>query len=258
MASYAGVLAARGEEAALPALRDLAFDMRRFWQDAVYDEYQKGGLKQEQQYRKKFESAISLARESGQPPLFDSQKAGVIMKALSLYADEALNGNGERFPVWQCSRLALRLQEEYPRVKADFGKRICVDRSPRFMEFGCRSCEDLDIGRLFDRTVMLFNDPVSEEAVPKGWYSYHLAGRDLMHADRLQITIPEDYVGTVLSPCSLADTERRAILPGELCIGNFVRISLAEFCEQLHVPEPDMSGIFPNQEQTVQIQMGGM
>lgn len=43
MTAYAGVLAARGEESAVLELRELALDMRTFWQDFLYEIYEKAG-----------------------------------------------------------------------------------------------------------------------------------------------------------------------------------------------------------------------
>jgi len=262
MTGYAGVLAARNEEDALLDLRDLAFEMQWFWRDCVYSEYEKGGIKQEQQYREKFDNAVSLARETGQPPLFDGQKAGAVLKALDVHATEDLLGNGNYFTVWQCSRLAKRLQEEYPRVRTEFGRRFPADYSERFRKFGCQDLKHLDIGIVLGQDVLMFRDPVPEGAVPEGWYSYHLAGRNLMKADRLLTSLPEkNYIGTVLSPYRLLDAGQQELQPQDLVIGFWNVLSLTDFCESRHLPEPDMSGIFPDQRQVIQstgITLGGM
>ncbi len=257
-----GVLAVRGEETALLDLRDLAFEMQWFWRDCVYSEYEKGGKKQEQQYREKFDNAVSLARESRQPPPFDGQKAGAILKALDIHAEEELMDNENHFPVWQCSRLAKRLQEEYPRVKSTFGQRFPADYSERFINFGCKDCEHLDIGRLLGQDVLMFPDPVPEDAVPEGWHCYHLAGRNIRKADSLLTSVPEkDYVGTVLSPHRLMDAGQQDLQPQDLVMGYWNVLSLTTFCEDRHLSEPDMSGIFPDQQQTIQpagMTMGGI
>jgi len=255
MASYAGMLAAKGEDAAVLDLRDLALDMHPFWQDFLYSEYQKAGNKQERQYQEKFDGAVSLARESGKPPSFGIQKVSAMLKALRIHAEEELYGNENRFAVWQCSQLAKRLRSEYPFVRTGFGQNfpLDVDYSERFTRFGCRDCEHLDVGQLLGQDVLMFSDPIPENAVPEGWYCYHLAGRNIMKADRLLTSMPEDYVGTVLSPCSLTDTGQSGL---QLCLGSYENVTLTEFCEKLHLPEPDLSGIFPDQRQTAG--MGGM
>lgn len=250
MASYAGVLAARGEETALLDLRDLAFQMHPFWQDYLYQEYQKVGEKLERQYHEKFDRAVELARESGQPPAFDGQKASAILKALDIHAQEELYGNGNQFAVWQCSHLAKRLQEEYPRVRTDFGQNSPADHCERFTQFGCKSCEELDIGYLLGQHVLIFSDPVPEDTVPEGWHCYHLAGRNIMNADKVLTSVPEDYVGTALSPCSLMDTDQRDLQPDDFGIGCGECFIQAGFYEQLNLTAADMGVIFPNQNQT--------
>ncbi len=40
--------------------------------------------------------------------------------------------------------------------------------------------------------------------------------------------------------------------PQDLVMGYWNVLSLTDFCERRHLPEPDMSGIFPDQQQTIQ------
>jgi len=73
----------------------------------------------------------------------------------------------------------------------------------------------------------MFRDPVPEDAVPEGWYSYHLAGRNIMKADKLLTSVPEkNYIGTVLSPCRLMDAGQQELQSQDLVIGAWKFFSL--------------------------------
>lgn len=134
MTAYAGVLAARGEETAVLELRELALDMRAFWQDAFYTVYEKAGTQMERQYAEKFDRAVTAARGSGQPPAFNTEKAHAILRGLSVHAEEEAVGNGNLYSVWRCSRAAKRLWDEYPSVKTAFRGDFTVDTRERYTE----------------------------------------------------------------------------------------------------------------------------
>ena len=72
MTSYAGVLAARGEEHAVLELRELALDMRAFWQDPFYEVYEKAGARMERQYAEKFDRAAPGVQR-GKSPRYPSR-----------------------------------------------------------------------------------------------------------------------------------------------------------------------------------------
>ena len=258
MTAYAGVLAARGEEDAVQDLRDLALSMQSFWQDPLYDVYEKAGARMERQYTEKFDRAVAAARESGQPPAFGAEKARAILRGLSVHAEEEAVGNGNLYSVWWCSRLAKRIWEEYPSVKTAFHGGFTIDTSERYTKFGSTDSGHLSTDRLLGQEVLVFNSPVPEEAVPEGWHCYHLAGQDIAQVDQLLSEVPaEGYVGTVLSPCALlADGEQSRGISKSFSV-YYGETPLSEYCERNHLPEPDMSGIFPEQ-QAKTMEMGGM
>lgn len=136
MTAYAGVLAARGEENAVLELRDLAMDMRAFWQDYLYTIYEKAGARMARQYAEKFDRAVTAASESGQAPVFNAEKARAILRGLSVHAEEEATGNGNLYSVWRCSHLAKRIWDEYPSVKAVFCGSFVVDTRERYTELG--------------------------------------------------------------------------------------------------------------------------
>ena len=94
--------------------------------------------------------------------------------------------------------------------------------------------------------------------MPEGWHCYHLAGQDIAQVDQLLSEVPaEGYVGTVLSPCALlADGEQSRGISKSFSV-YYGETPLSEYCERNHLPEPDMSGIFPEQ-QAKTMEMGGM
>lgn len=134
MTAYAGVLAAQGEEDAVLELRELAMDMRAFWQDYLYTIYEKVGARMERRYAEKFDRAVTAARESGQPPAFNTEKARAILRGLSVHAEEEAVGNGNLYSVWRCSRLAKRIWDEYPSVRAAFHGDFTVDIREQYTE----------------------------------------------------------------------------------------------------------------------------
>ena len=136
MTSYAGVLAARGEEHAVLELRELALDMRAFWQDPFYEVYEKAGARMERQYAEKFDRAVTAARETGQPPAFNAEKARAILRGLSVHAEEEAVGNGNLYSVWRCSRVAKMIWDEHPSVRTAFCGDFTVDTRERYTELG--------------------------------------------------------------------------------------------------------------------------
>lgn len=134
MTAYAGMLAAQGEETAVLELRQLALDMRKFWQDPLYEVYEKAGARMERQYTEKFDRAVTAAEETGQPPVFNAEKARSILRGLSVHAEEEATGNGNLYAVWRCSRLAKQLWEEYPSVRTAFCGNFIVDTSEQYTE----------------------------------------------------------------------------------------------------------------------------
>ena len=258
MTAYAGVLAARGEENAVLELRKLALDMRRFWQDPLYEIYEKAGARMERQYAEKFDLAVTAGRESSQPPVFSAEKARSILRGLSVHAEEEAVGNGNLYAVWQCSRLAKQLWDEYPSVKTVFCGNFIVDTSERYTKFGSTDSEHLMTVSLLGQEVLAFSDPVPEAAVPEGWHCCHLIGADIMNVDKLVKHLPtQDYVGTVLSPCSLLPNGQQSRQIEWHYWPAYGDVSLSDYCERNHLMEPDMSGVFQeHQEKTME--MGGM
>ena len=231
MIDYAAVLSARGEQDAVLDMRDLALEMLHFWRDPVYDTYEKGYDRLEQQYTEKLDQAVQQAGDSRQCPPFDEQKAANILGCLAIHAEEVTQNN-DNFSIWECCRLAKRLREEFPQQAGIFQGDFVVDESERFAQFGSKNWEQLQEGWLLGKPVLVFSHPVPEEQVPEGWHSYHLAGRNLYRADKLLKDMPESgYVGTVLSPYSLirASYQSRQIQNRFGCCGGYV--SVAEFCE---------------------------
>ena len=261
MAQYAAVLAVRGEKYAVLDVRDLAVEMLHFWRDPVYMTYERGYEKVERQYLERFDQAVAAAMESGQAPAFDSGKAHSILHGLAIHAVEVTD-NEDAFSVWECYRLAKRVAMDHPDQCTVFNGDFTADYSERFTKFGSQDWEHLQEGWLSGRPVLLFNHPVPDEQIPEGWHSYHLAGRNLYNADRLLKAAPENrYVGTVLSPHVLirASYQSRQIQNQFGGYGGYV--SLTEFCEKHHLPQPDMSGTaFGPQEQAAPPQMtiGGL
>jgi len=261
MAEYAAVLAARGEKDAVLDVRDLAVEMLHFWRDPVYMTFERGYEKVERQYLEGFDQAVAAAMESGQAPAFDSGKAHSVLQGLAIHAEEVTQ-NDDAFSVWECCRLAKRIAMDHPSQCAAFNGDFTADYSERFTRFGSQDWQHLQEGRLLDRTVLLFNHPVPDEQIPKGWHSYHLAGRNLCHLDRLLKAAPENgYVGTVLSPHVLIrpSYQSRQLQNQFGSYGGCV--SLTEFCERHHLPQPDMSGITSGQQDHAaapQMGMGGM
>ena len=260
LADYAALLSARGERDAVLDVRDLALEMLHFWRDGVYDTYEKGYARVEQQYTEKFDAAVESAGTSKQTPAFRDAQAANLLKSLAIHAEEVTQCEAP-FSVWECCHVAKWLQAEYPQHKELFCGEFTVDEHERFMEFGSRDEDHLKQGRLLGRRVLVFNSPVLDEQVPEGWHSYHLAGRNVYCADKLLKAVPENgYVGTVLSPHVLirASYQSRQLQEPLRCFGDYV--SLTEFCEKYHLPQPDMSGIFPEQQEQASAPqtMGGM
>lgn len=148
MTDYTGVLAARGEENAVLELRELALDIRAFWQDPLYAIYEKAGAKLERQYTEKFDQAVATAHKSGQAPVFGVEKARSILQTLSVHAEEEATENGNLYSVWRCSRLAKQLWDEYPSIKTRFRGSFTVDTSERYTKFGSIDSEHLKTANL--------------------------------------------------------------------------------------------------------------
>ena len=249
MVDYAAVLSAGGKRNAVLDARDLALKMLYFWRDSVYLTYEKGYARVEQEYAEKFDQAVRMAEKTGQAPAFSGQKAKDILQSLAIHATEVTD-NEDAFSVWECCRLAKRLLNEYPQHRKIFRGDFTVDESERFMKFGSKDWDHLQGGWLLGKEVLVFNSPVPDEQIPEGWHSYHLAGRNFSHIDRLLKAVPESgYAGTVLSPHVLirASYQSREIRNHFLCYGGYT--SLTEYCEKLHLPQPDMSGIASEQQE---------
>ena len=258
MTAYAGVLAAQGKESAMQDLRNMALYMRSFWQDPLYAFYEKAGARMERQYTEKFDRAVAAAHESGQPPAFGAEKARAILRGLSVHAEEEAVGNGKLYSVWWCSRLAKQLWDVFPSVKTAFQGDFTIDTSERYTKFGSTDSGHLSTDRLLGQEVLVFNSPVPEEAVPEGWHCYHLAGQDIVRVDQLLREVPaEGYVGTVLSPCALLSEGEQSCRINRSFSVYYGETPLSEYCERNHLPEPDISGIFPEQ-QAKTMEMGGM
>ena len=261
MAEYAAVLAAHDEKDAVLDVRDLAQEMLRFWRDPVYETYERGYETVERQYLDRFDQAVVAAMESGQTPAFDSGKAQSILRGLAIHAEEVTQ-NEDAFSVWECCRLAKRVAIDYPDQCAVFNGNFTAAYSERFTNFGSQDWDHLQEGRMLGRSVLVFNSPLPDGQIPEDWHSYHLAGRNLYNADRLLKEVPESgYVGTVLSPHVLirASYQSRQLQDHFGWYGGIV--SLTEFCERYHLPQPDVSGIdFEQQEQTAapQMTLGGL
>lgn len=258
MTTYAGVLAAQEKERAVQDLRNMARYMQSFWQDPLYAFYEKAGARMERQYTEKFDRAVASARESGQPPAFGAEKARAILRGLSVHAEEEAVGNGDLYSVWWCSRLAKQLWDVFPSIKTAFHGGFTIDTSDRYTKFGSTDSGHLSTERLLGQEVLVFNSPVPEDAVPEGWHCYHLEGQDIVRVDQLLSVVPaEGYVGTVLSPCALlSEGEQSRRIDRSLSV-YYGETPLSEYCERNHLPEPDMSGIFPEQ-QAETMEMGGM
>ena len=261
MVDYAAVLAARGEKDAVLDVRDLAQGMLHFWRDPVYETYEKGYEKVERQYLERFDQAVAAAVESGQAPAFDSGKAHSVLRGLALHAEESAQ-NEDAFSVWECCRLAKRVAGDYPEQIAVFNGDFTADYGDRFTNFGSQDWEHLERGCLLDRQVLVFSNPVSDEQIPEGWHSYHLAGRNIYNADKLLKAVPENgYVGTVLSPHVLIRASYQSRQIQDQFLRYAFHVSLTEFCEENHLPRPDVRGItFGQQEHAAapQMTMGGM
>lgn len=256
MIDYAALLTTRGEQDAVLDIRDLALEMLRFWRDRVYETYEKRYAAIEQQYTEKFDQAVQRAAKAEQPPVFNGKMAANLLNGLAIHANETAD-NEDAFSVWECCRLAKRLLDEYPQYKKIFRGSFTIDESERFTAFGSQDQEHLQEGLLLGRHVLIFNSPVPDGQIPDGWHSYHLAGRNLYHADKLTKAVPEDnYVGTVLSPHVLirASYQSRQIQNQSMLYGGYV--SLKEFCASYHLPQPDMSSTVP-EPQEESMTMGG-
>lgn len=261
MIDYAAVLAGRDEADAVLDTRDLAQAILHMWRDPVYETYERGYEKVEKQYLERFDQAVSAAKDSGQPPSFDSAKAHCLLRGLAIHAAEVTE-NEDAFSVWACCRLAKRVVGDHPDQYGAFNGDFTADYEERFTKFGSQDWEHLQESWLLGRHVLLFNSPLPDEQIPEGWHTYHLAGRNLAHIDKLLKAVPESgYVGTVLSPHVLirASYQSRQFQNKFGWYGGCV--SLAEFCEKHHLPQPDVSGMsFGQQEQpsTPQMTMGGI
>lgn len=249
MVDYAAVLSAGGKRNAVLDARDLALKMLYFWRDSVYLTYEKGYARVERQYTEKFDQAVRMAKRTKQAPAFSGEKAKNILQSLAIHAAEVTD-NEDTFSVWECCRLAKQLLDEYPQHREIFRGDFTVDESERFMKFGSKDWDHLQEGWLLGKEVLVFNTPVPDEQIPEGWHSYHLTGRNFGHIDKLLKAVPERrYVGTVLSPHVLirASYRSREIRDQFLCCGGYT--SLTEYCEKLHLPQPDMSGIASEQQE---------
>ena len=261
LVDYAAMLATRGERSAVLDARDLAVEMLHFWRDGVYDTYEAGYTRLEQQYLEGFDQAVLQAENTGQPPAFSAKQAENLLESLAIHA-EAATDNENAFSVWECCRLAKRVAMDYPDQCAMFNGDFTADYSERFTGFGSQDWDHLERGRLQDRQMLIFNHPVPDDQIPEGWHSYHLAGRNIYNVDKLLKAVPENgYVGTVLSPHVLI----RASYQSRQIQDQFQRyafhVNLVQFCEENHLPQPDVSGIeFGRQEQAAppQLGMGGM
>ena len=261
MSEYAAVLAVRGEKDTVLDMRDLAVEMLHFWRDPVYMTYERGYEKVERKDLEGFDQVVSAAMESGQAPVFSGDKAHSILQGLAIHAEEVTQ-NEDAFSVWECCRLAKRVAMDHPDQCSVFNGDFTADYSERFTKFGSQDWQHLQEGWLLDRPVLIFNHPVPDDQIPEGWHSYHLAGRNLYNADRLLKAVPENgYVGTVLSPHVLIRTsyQSRQLQNQFGSYGGCV--SLTEFCEKHHLPQPDVSEIASGQQEQAalpQMGMGGM
>ncbi|MBD5160753.1 MAG: hypothetical protein HDT14_01765 [Oscillibacter sp.] len=158
--------------------------------------------------------------------------------------------------------MAKRVAMDYPDQYAVFNGDFTADYSEHFTKFGSQDWDHLERGRLLDRPVLIFNHPVPDDQIPDGWHSYHLAGRNIYNVDKLLKTAPENgYVGTVLSPHVLIRASYQSRQIQDQFLRYAFHVSLAQFCEENHLPQPDVSGIaFGRQEQAAppQMGMGGM
>ena len=94
--------------------------------------------------------------------------------------------------------------------------------------------------------------------MPDGWHCYHLAGQDIAQVDQLLSVVPCGRLcgHSTLACALLSDGEQSRGIDWSLSI-YYGETPLEEYCERSHLPEPDMSGIFPEQ-QAKTMEMGGM
>ena len=248
---YAAVLAARGERNAVLDTRGLAAEMLHFWRDLVYLTYERGFEKVERQYLEGFDRAVSAAREAGQAPALDGEAAARIFLGPAIHA-EAATENEDGFSVWECCRLAKRLAGDHPTRSGIFTGNFTADYSEQYSRFGSLDHAHLHEGFLLGRPVAVYNHPVPDSQIPRGWHSYHLAGRNIRNADLLLKEMPErDYLGTVLSPYVLirASYQSRQIKEPFGMYAGYV--SMEEFCERNGLPQPE-------QDMPPEMKNGGM
>ncbi len=246
---YAANLALTDDQSLLPDLREMVVSMGPFWEDSG-DERIGWRQTREQHYGEAFDQVVSAAQESGQAPVMDSKKIEQIFAGLNYHAEER-SADLDTYSIWQCCRMCRRLQQEWegkterPLV---FNGGFEVDYSDTFTNFGCKSPEDVQYGKLFGRPVLIFNHPIDLENIPSLWHCYHLTGRDIVHPDKLVDAVPEEgYAGTVLSPFSLKRPSCHSRQISEQFRFSGMHVTLDAFCQWERVPCPDLNGVFQEQ-----------
>lgn len=254
LVDYAAVLAKHGGKDYLPDLRDLVNEMVWVWapEDDIITPGEPTRLQQE--FHQKINSSVRKALSKA---AISSEQAEAVVCGLSIHA-EKMADSGNLLSVWQCSRLAKRLREDFVGQTSQpliLRGNFMIDESDRFMKFGSVDQDHVMTGWLWRHPTLVFNNPVLADQVPDGWHEYHLSGRNIRNSDRIWSVIPQqDYTGSVLAPGELVKTKRNMVrLNGQFTMSGEV-IPLNEFCEQHGFKREDFDRLFPEQKQI----MGGL
>ena len=118
MISYAGQLAAQGQEGQLPQFLRLCIEMDNFW-GLTEDLTPEGCQEMEQRYTMAFDRVVSEARAVGRTPDVTDQTRKNILAGLKLYAKEMRYTDSE-LEKWavECDILAETLKKQWQAVDA--------------------------------------------------------------------------------------------------------------------------------------------
>ena len=120
LTQYAAGLAATGEEARLPELRQLIVEMAGFWN---LEHYESKDAFQNQRAKDgdAFDRAVAEAKVSGRTPALSREVQEDVFSGLELYAKEMTDSGGMERWVLQCETLAEQLQEEWTEQEPRMG-----------------------------------------------------------------------------------------------------------------------------------------
>lgn len=259
LASYTAILSAKEY---LPDLKDVVNSMLWVWAPEDFIDPRGKFTRRQEEYDKKIMTTARSSKLPISPSKLSDKQLGVIIRGLSIHAENAATVRGNLLEVWQCCRLARKLREDYSgqtsqalTLRGDF----IIDESDRFTKFGSIDPDHVVQGMVRRCPVLVFNAPVPAEQLPEGWCCRHLTGRNIQHVDGIWRSPPESgYVGSVLSPCEViwGSREMQRISSQFSMSSEF--ICLDDFCNTIGVQTSSLDGLFPDWEESPAQMLGGM